>query len=125
MRHAFALETYINGTAQAPMALHEPLTITITYSDQDLGDLLESDLRLYYITPGSAWLASIDAANTCYRQEHETVVIGTPEELDRYYTRAPDANRLAVRICHLTDFGLVGHKAAGQYIYLPLVLKSG
>jgi hypothetical protein len=121
MGHAFALQTFIHGTEQAPIDLHHPLTITITYSDRDLADFPESDARLYYIAPGSAWLASIDAANTCYRQEHGG--LGTPEQLERYYTRVPDENRLAVRVCHLTDFGLVAPQAAELYIYLPLVLR--
>jgi len=54
---------------------------------------------------GSRW---VDAATTC-----------TPTST---YERHPAQNRLAVAICHLTDFGLMG--GVRYTIYLPLVVRN-
>ncbi len=123
MHHNFALDAYIAGVKQASFSLAGPLTITIAYSDADLGELDESNLRLYYITLGSVWPAAVDAANTCYQQDQNTIIIGPPEALERYYTRDPDKNQVAVQVCHLSDFSLLGPEKAKQGVYLPLVLR--
>ena len=103
--HAFDLEAYEGGTLQPGFVFSKPVTITIYYSDDDVEGISESSLYLYYWT-GSAW---DDAANTC-----------TPPST---YDRHPDENWLAVPICHLSQYGILG-TSAHNVIYLPLVMRN-
>jgi hypothetical protein len=102
--HAFELEAYTGGNLQSDFVFSKPITVTIHYSDGDVAGLDEDSLMLYYWN-GSSWE---DAATTC--------------DPALTYHRHPDENWLAVSICHLSEFALVG---AWKYrIYLPLVLKN-
>lgn len=68
-----------------PVPLDAPITVTVRYSDTDVVGMNENALQLTYWT-GSAW---------------EEAACGE-------YDRHPDENWLAVPICHLTDFALLG-----------------
>ena len=101
--HAFALEAYQSGVLQAGLVFSQPITVTIYYSNANVAELDESSLTLNYWN-GSQWA---DAATTC-----------TPPSA---YNRQLDDNWLAVPICHLSDFALLGSR---EYkIYLPLIMK--
>jgi len=112
--HAFGLTSRPAFTA--------PFTITVEYADADIARLREAGLRLYTRPADGAWANAIDAANSCYQLEHGTIALGTPEQLERYYTREPAANRIALHLCHLSDFALVGPE--GLRVYLPLVMRQ-
>jgi hypothetical protein len=101
---AFDLESSIG------LASGGGLTATLSYRDEDLSaagleNEDENDLFLYYWT-GSAWE---DVAATC-----------TPASV---YHRDTAENRISVRFCHLTPFGLFGGEA-GYELYLPLIMKD-
>jgi uncharacterized repeat protein (TIGR01451 family) len=102
--HAFALDAYRDGVKLNSLALQKPITLTLRYTDADVAGIDEKTLVLNY-WDGSQW---VDAATTC-----------TPTST---YERHPDQNWLAVAVCHLTDFGLMG--GARYTIYLPLVLRN-
>lgn len=101
--HAFALEAYVGGVLQAGLVFSQPITVTIHYSDADIVEVDESTLALYYWN-SSQWA---DAATTC-----------TPPSA---YGRHLGDNWLAVPICHLSDWALLGSRV--YKIYLPLIIK--
>jgi uncharacterized repeat protein (TIGR01451 family)/CSLREA domain-containing protein len=83
-----------------------PITLTLTYTDTDLAPISdEAGLRLYYATD-HGWA---DAATTC-----------TPPS---NYQRNLPANQLAVAVCHLTQFALLG-PATRTFTYLPVIIKD-
>jgi hypothetical protein len=96
---AFRLNAYRNGVKLPAFTFQRPVTVTIAYEDGDVLDLDESTLMLYsWSRRGGRW---------------GNAACGP-------YQRNPGENRLAVPICHLTEFALL----AGRYpLYLPLVLK--
>jgi len=105
--HAFDLDAYRGGVLVPGFVFVRPVTITIHYSDVDVAGLDESTLALYYWqrhTGGGAW---VDAATTC------------PAD----YVRRPDQNWLALPLCHLSRFGVMGY-GAHYDIYLPLVVRN-
>jgi len=103
--HAFALEVYQDGVFYPGFAFSRPVTITLHYSEADVAGMDESRLALHYWS-GSQWL---DAATTC----------APPSAYDRH----PDEDWLAVPICHLCEFALVGE--GSWTVYLPLILRIG
>ncbi len=89
-RH-FALEAYrSDGTPVERLPFTHPVTVTMQYTDAEIGAAVEGTLRLH-VREGSGW---VDAAATC-----------APTSA---YLREPDANRLTVAICHLSEFALFG-----------------
>jgi uncharacterized repeat protein (TIGR01451 family) len=97
--HAFTLEAYKGGELQIGFVFSEPVTITIHYSEDDVQGIDEESLTLNYWN-GSAW---------------EDAACGLDD-------RRPDENLLAVPVCHLSEFALLGE--AEYRIYLPLVANS-
>jgi hypothetical protein len=75
---------------QSGFTFLQPVTITLTYSDEDVAGIGEDNLRLYYWT-GDSWE---DAVTTC----------GSGYQ----YNNDPLANILKVPICHLSQFGMAG-----------------
>jgi uncharacterized repeat protein (TIGR01451 family) len=71
-------------------SFENPVTITIHYSDDDVAGINETELELLSLTQFGAW---VDAA--CGEYEYH-----------------PDDNWVAVPICHLTQFVLVGSSQA-------------
>lgn len=103
---AFDLEVYRDGELLSGFAFSLPITVTLHYTDTDVADLDEDTLLLaYWNEDTSEWK---DAINTC-----------TPPLA---YDRHPNANWVAVPICHLTRFALVGREE--YVVYLPLVLRN-
>lgn len=81
-----------------------PLTVTLTYNDEDIQGMIEESLALYYWdTDASAWL---DAVTTC------------PGE----YTRDLVANTLTLPLCHLSEFGLFA--SPRLLTFLPAVIRQ-
>ena len=78
-----------------------PLTLTLTYLDEDIQGMYEGSLALNYWDT-TTWL---DATSTCPGAE---------------YTRDLAANTLSLPVCHLTEFALFG-----SYLHtmLPVLLK--
>jgi uncharacterized repeat protein (TIGR01451 family) len=83
--HAFNLDIYLEGVLQPEFAFTRPVTIAIHYSDDDVAGLIEEELALQYWN-GEAW---------------EDAAYGE-------YERHPAENWIAVTICHLTPFALLG-----------------
>lgn len=77
------------STAVSSYTFLQPVNIVINYSDADVPGA-ENDLRLYYWT-GSQWE---DAATTCSPQSQ--------------YDINPTLNTMALSICHLSRFSVVG-----------------
>jgi hypothetical protein len=96
----FELDAFQNGSLLPGLVFSKPVTVTIHYSDAEVAGLDEGSLALTYWT-GSAWQ---DAA------------CGPVE-------RHPVENWLAMPICHLSRFGLLGKTL--HSVYLPLVLRAG
>ncbi len=84
--HAFNLDVYLEGVLQPGFAFTSPVTIVIHYSDEDVAGQQENELKLEYWN-GATW---------------EDAACGAE------YERHPDENWLAVPICHLTPFALLG-----------------
>ena len=84
--HAFNLDAYLEGVLQPGFAFTKPITVAIHYSDEDVAGLIEEELVLMYWN-GEAW---------------EDAACGSG------YDRHPDENWMAVPICHLTPFALLG-----------------
>ncbi len=102
--HAFTLDALRDGTLQLGFSFSKPVTITIYYADADVNKVNEQTLTLDY-WDGSRW---VDAATTC-----------TPVAA---YERHPAENWLAVPICHLSEFALLGQRM--NRIYLPLIVRN-
>lgn len=106
--HAFDLEAYRNDLLIPGFTFSGTgITITITYSDNDIAGLNEGELKLYYWDVGSsAW---VDAATTCPAN----------------YIRQPELNKLGIPICHLSRWGIMSTPAEpSSTLYLPLVLRN-
>jgi hypothetical protein len=82
----------------------EPLTVKLSYDEEDLKGGWEEDLILYYWDEGeNAWF---DVVTTCD---------------GGVYTRNFDENWLSVPICHLSEFALYGKTL--RHLYLPLLTR--
>ena len=88
--HAFSLDAYQNGGMVEGFTFTAPVTLTVGYTDADLGGQDEGTLRLMTWN-GTAW---VDAATTC-----------SPAST---YVRDLANNRVSVAICHLSDYALFG-----------------
>lgn len=97
--HALDLEAYINGVLQPGFTFNLPISITITYADEEVNDLNEESLVLL-VEEGTQWG---DAA------------CGAPE------TNMTN-NMLTTPVCHLSRFALFGNPGEMR-VYLPMVLR--
>ncbi|MCB9445852.1 MAG: tandem-95 repeat protein, partial [Ardenticatenaceae bacterium] len=97
---AFTLDAYVNGVVTSPYTLTNPITLTITYSDADIANIMggEQDLNLWYWT-GSEWSSA--------------GITLVAEDLDN--------NQLTYTISHLTEFALFGWD--GYHVYLPVAIR--
>lgn len=100
---SFALDAYRDSVLLEGFAFDTPVTMTLTYTDDQVAGVDEGTLALY-VREGTAW---VDAATTC----------APPSS----YLREPDANRLTVPICHLSEYALFGE--ASYKAFLPLVMR--
>lgn len=98
------------GNPIPQFAFELPISVTLHYSDQDIEDIDETALKLYYWNiDQQVWL---DAAESC-----------VPTSV---YQRDLVNNSLSVEICHLTEFALLGEIPSNltfEYIFLPMVIK--
>lgn len=97
--HAFDLEAYINGVLQAGFTFNLPVSITITYADEEVDGLNEDSLVLLF-EDGSAW---------------GNAACATP------VANAAN-NLLTTLVCHLSRFALFGQPGEMR-VYLPMVLR--
>lgn len=100
-QHTFRLEAYQGGTLRPTLVLIEPFTITLHYSQADVGAMDQSSLNLYFWNGGD-WL---EAAITCG---------GTalpPQVGERW---------LEVEVCEIGEFALFGIQ---RRVYLPIVVR--
>ncbi|MFX1355608.1 MAG: ABC transporter substrate-binding protein [Promethearchaeota archaeon] len=101
----FRLRALLSGVPQDIYSFAEPVTITVPYTVTDIGGISDEDSLTLYYWDGDSWE---DASQTC-----------PPGEQYSHLDTAQ--NLLEVRVCHITEFALMG----GDYtIYLPLVLKN-
>ncbi len=101
---AFSLGAYLDGNQPDGFVFEAPVTVTLTYTDAQIMGLEEDTLTLY-VHQGDDW---IDTASTC-----------TPASV---YLREPEADRLTVAICHLSEFALFGE---GDFLYdLPVLRRN-
>ena len=99
----FELIASVKGNAVGNFDL--PLKITINYSNQQIGPILEDSLKLYlWDSDQSAWN---DAISACPGGE---------------YVRMPGENWLSLPLCELGEFALLG-ESQSLNIYLPLVMR--
>ncbi|MHB0875074.1 MAG: beta strand repeat-containing protein [Anaerolineae bacterium] len=92
-----------DGSLLHPFPFQQPITLTIDYTVAATNGLDEASLALYY-WDGANWS---DAAATC----------GTP-----WIDRRPNEDRLSVRICHLTEFALLGQSLTEYRSFTPVTL---
>jgi len=83
--HAFTLDAYLGATLLSGYVFGEPISVTIHYSDDDVAGFDEGMLLVCVLTP-NGW---------------EDAACGG-------YDRHPAENWLAVQICHLSEFSLLG-----------------
>ena len=91
--HAFTLDAYLGATLLSGYVFGEPISVTIHYSDDDVAGFDEGTLLVCVLMP-NGW---------------EDAGCGG-------YDRHPAENWLAVQICHLSEFSLLGrgrHVAVG------------
>jgi peptide/nickel transport system substrate-binding protein len=102
--HAFELQAFQGSTPITGFAA--PVTLTIAYTDEDVQDLIESELALY--RAGAAGWVKVGEGPP----PGESQTLDTPNNLLTAYLRG---------------FSRFGHFGASiqQRLYLPLVLKNG
>ena len=92
--HAFDLKAIISGTTQTVTSLLAPYTITVVYSESELGSVDEGNLALYWWN-GTQW------------QKEPTSTVN------------PSGNIISATLDHFSLFAVLG----GHQVYLPIVLK--
>jgi CSLREA domain-containing protein len=97
--HGFDLDAYRDDVLLPGLTFSVPVTITLHYSEADLGGMDETLLVL------ERW----------NDEDHEWVDAACGP-----YDRHPDEDWLAVPICHLSRFGLFGT----YRVYVPVVMKE-
>ncbi len=95
---AFDFQVYISNTLVPHQTFNSPITLTLHYSDQTRGTLIEDQLMLFWWN-GNAWE---DAACGSYVRDLANHVLQVP-------------------ICHFSQFALGG---VTHSIYLPLALHN-
>ena len=110
---AFNLDVYRNGELQEGFPFEETVTIELHYTNDDLGDLNEGSLLLYYWDENQNPAQWVDAGTTCY-----------PDNPDLAYDRHLGDNWLGVSVCHLTEFALFGQEGSVEKVYLPIVVRN-
>ena len=102
--YAFELNASIGGVIQEGFTFNQPVTVTLNYTDEDVAGMDENSLILY--TWDQSAHQFVDAATSCAPASS--------------YARQPEINRLAVPICHLSEFVLGGEP---YRTLLPLIAR--
>ena len=97
----FTLDAYLGTVLQAGYVFNTPITLTLDYDPDALGDVDEATLELHY-WDGSQWTSD------------GIVVI----------KRDTTNHRLVVTIAHLTEFAMLGTEGGQHTIYLPLAFRN-
>jgi hypothetical protein len=101
-KQVFNLSAFVNNIPVSGYPLHQPITLQVGYTHDELGDILEDQLGIkIYNNDSNTWS---DATQTC--------------DPASSYVRNPDENWVKVNICHLTLFAL-GDMRPYYYLYLP------
>jgi CSLREA domain-containing protein len=95
--HAFDLEAYVNEVWQAGFVFNLPITISITYADEEVMGFEDSLVLLYQA--GGGW---------------DNAACGSP-------VADMENNTLSTPVCHLSRFALFG--IADEVVYLPVVVR--
>lgn len=105
--NAFRLNASISGLPQDTFSFEKPITVTVKYTTTEtVNNLDEDSLALYYWDDSiSSW---IDASETC--------PVG-----ERYKWLDTVHNYYEARICHLSEFGLLGIKK--NLGFLPVLIR--
>jgi hypothetical protein len=106
--HAFDLTAYQYGIEQANFGFSEPISVTIHYSDDDIGELDELDeaeLTLL-VWNGTNW---VDATTTC-------IPVST-------YDHNLNDNVISLSICHVSRFALAINRDINN-VFLPILQKG-
>lgn len=114
--NAFRLDAFRDGQLLPDFTFDQPISVTLTYLDEDVAGLDEASLTLHHWDPDQ-------------RQWVDTACGG--------YVRKVDKNRITVPICHLTEFATFASLEAETVpdpdpeidttdiqIYLPTVIKD-
>ncbi len=96
--HAFDLEAYVNDAWQPGFVFNRPISITITYADEEVSGLDEASLVLLF-EDGAEW---------------DNAACGMP-------VANVTNNTLLTPVCHLSRFALFG--SSGMKVYLPVVIR--
>jgi hypothetical protein len=83
----------------------KPITITVRYNDADIVNIFDENSLVLYYWDGASWQ---DASTTC-------------PPVDQYKHLDTTQNLVEVRICDLSEFGLIGTKS--YRVYLPLIMR--
>jgi formylglycine-generating enzyme required for sulfatase activity len=102
----FRLTALRQGVPQSSLALSQPMTVTVPYSAPNLQTILDEDSLNLYVWGGQAWQP---AAQTC-----------PPGQ--QYQMLDTENNVLVARVCHLSEFNLMGAEA--KKIFLPISTRS-
>ncbi len=103
--HSFDLDAYLGQQLLPGLVFSEPISVGVTYTDQDIAGIREDELKLYYWT-GSAWADGAGACSPPSTYSHDLAL-----------------NRIAVEICHLTEWNIQGPESM-KLVYLPLIVKG-
>lgn len=103
---AFRLSASLGGVPQDNFLFSHPITVTVKYSDADLVNNIDENSLVLYYWDGASWQ---DASTTC-------------PQVDQYRRIDATQNLVEARICHLTEFGLIGIQNSKR-VYLPLIIR--
>ena len=93
----------VDSTGDPVSTFEVPITVTLAYTDTDIGALGEDAVGLFYWSSlEGAW---VDAVTTCP---------------DGKYTHDQAGNKLSLPVCHLTEFALFGQPLRS---WLPLLRR--
>ena len=103
----FLLKALTGDDIADDFAFANPVYITITYTNAEVGLIDEDDLMLYFR----------DTDQNRWRPVTETC----DDDVDEPILRDPANNQLSVAVCHLTQFALFGE--FNTRLLLPLIQK--
>jgi hypothetical protein len=101
----FRLTVSRQGVPQSSLALSEPMTVTVPYSAPNLQNILDEGSLSLYLWDDQAWQP---AAETCPTGQ-------------QYQLLDTENNVLVARVCHLSEFDLMGIEA--KKVFLPIGLR--
>jgi hypothetical protein len=101
----FRLTALRQGVPLSSLALSQPMTVTVPYSAPNLQSIFNEGSLSLYLWDGQAWQP---AAETCPAGQ-------------QYQLLDTENNVLVARVCHLSEFDLMGIEA--KKVFLPIGLR--